>query len=96
MKITYDSSVDALYIRFLDTTVTTKNISEGVAFDYDQDGNLAGIEILEAGVRVGERASFTRVELDDIGSGVLLREPKDADQEWEEEEEDARRRDNLR
>ncbi len=87
MKITYDSSVDALYIRFLDTTVTTKNVSDGVAFDYDEDGNLAGIEILEAGVRIGERAVFTRVELEDIGSGALLREPRDTNQDWEEEEE---------
>ncbi|HXH20567.1 MAG TPA: DUF2283 domain-containing protein, partial [Dehalococcoidia bacterium] len=54
MKITYDARVDALYIRFLDTTVTTKNVSDGVAFDYDADGKLAGIEILEAGVRIGD------------------------------------------
>jgi uncharacterized protein YuzE len=35
MKITYDSEVDVLYIRFIETTVTTKHIVEGIAVDYD-------------------------------------------------------------
>ena len=29
MKITYDKEVDALYIRFLETTVTTKHLADG-------------------------------------------------------------------
>jgi hypothetical protein len=29
MKITYDPEVDALYIRFQDTTVTTQHLAEG-------------------------------------------------------------------
>src|SRR5260221_9509964 len=48
MKITYDSEVDALSIVFCDTTVTTKELAEGIAADYDGNGNLAGIEILDA------------------------------------------------
>ena len=35
MKITYDREVDALYIRFTDTTVTTKHLEDGLALDYD-------------------------------------------------------------
>ncbi|MBI3068310.1 MAG: DUF2283 domain-containing protein, partial [Betaproteobacteria bacterium] len=46
MKITYDHEVDALYIRFKDTTVTTKHLADGIAADYDTEGKLAGIEIL--------------------------------------------------
>jgi uncharacterized protein YuzE len=48
MKITYDSEVDALYFQFLDTTVTTKHLAEGIAADYDAEGRLAGIEVLNA------------------------------------------------
>ena len=48
MKITYDGQVDALYIRFLETTVTTKHVAEGLAMDYDVNGNLAGVEVLDA------------------------------------------------
>src|SRR5437016_353312 len=43
MKITYDHEVDAFYIRFKETTVTTKHVAEGIAADYDADGYLAGI-----------------------------------------------------
>ena len=35
MKITYDREVDALYIRFKETTVTTKQLGDGIAVDYD-------------------------------------------------------------
>jgi uncharacterized protein YuzE len=38
MRITYDHEVDALYIRFKETTVTTKHLAEGIAADYDADG----------------------------------------------------------
>ena len=43
MKITYDSEADALYIRFLETTVTTHHVAEGIAVDYDAEGKIAGI-----------------------------------------------------
>ena len=48
MRISYDSEVDALYIRLIETTVTTKHVAEGIAVDYDSDGRIAGIEILDA------------------------------------------------
>jgi len=31
MKIIYDAEVDALYIQFLETTVTTEHLAEGIA-----------------------------------------------------------------
>ena len=40
MRISYDREVDALYIRFKETTVTTKHLAEGIAADYDADGRL--------------------------------------------------------
>ena len=55
MKITYDHEVDALYIRFKETTVTTRPLAEGIAADYDAEGRLAGIEILDAAERLGGR-----------------------------------------
>ena len=36
MRITYDSEVDALYIRFI-TPVTTQHVAEGIAVDYDAE-----------------------------------------------------------
>jgi uncharacterized protein YuzE len=69
VKITYDPEVDALYIRFRETTVTTKHIGEGLAADYDADGLLAGIEILDATKRLGGRDVFKQVILEDVAIG---------------------------
>ena len=69
MKITYDREVDALYIRFKETTVTTKHLAEGIAADYDADGHLAGIEILDAVKRLGDPQIFKQVILEDIALG---------------------------
>jgi YD repeat-containing protein len=66
MKISYDREVDALYIRFKETTVTTKHLAEGIAADYDADGRLAGIEILDAKKRLGDPAAFKQVILEDV------------------------------
>ena len=69
MKITYDSEVDALYIRFGETTVTTKHLAEGIAADYDADGHLAGIEILDATKHLGDKDIFRQVILEDVAMG---------------------------
>jgi len=63
MKIEYDPEVDALSIVFRETTVTTEHLADGIAADYDSDGRLAGIEILDAKARFGGTDDFTRVEL---------------------------------
>ena len=67
MKITYDAEVDALYIRFQDTTVTTKELGEGIAVDLDADGKLAGIEVLDAKKRLAVSDPFKEITLKDIG-----------------------------
>ncbi len=66
MRITYDSEVDALYIRFIETTVTTKHVAEGIAVDYDPEGKIAGIEILDAIKRFGNRDVFKKVTLEEL------------------------------
>jgi uncharacterized protein YuzE len=66
MKITYDPDVDALYIRFKETTVTTKHLTDGIAADYDAAGLLAGIEILDAVKRLGDPAVFRHVTLENV------------------------------
>ena len=67
MKITYDPEVDALYIQFLDTIVTTEHLAEGIAADYDAEGRLAGIEILDALERFGGAQTLRQVTLEDVG-----------------------------
>jgi len=49
MRITYDEEVNALYIRLKETPYyESDEIKEGLILDYDKEGNLIGIEILDA------------------------------------------------
>jgi YD repeat-containing protein len=66
MRITYDSEIDALYIRFIEGTVTSKHVAEGIAVDYDAEGRIAGIEILDAVKRFGSKDVFKKVTLEDL------------------------------
>ena len=67
MRIHYDAEVDALSIIFQESTVTTAELAEGIAADYDQMGNLVGLEILDAVRRFGDRGVLHRVTLEGIG-----------------------------
>ena len=66
IRITYDSKVDVLYIRFIETTVTTEHVAEGIAVDYDSERRIAGIEILDAVKRFGSKDVFKKVILEDL------------------------------
>ena len=67
MRIAYDPEVDALSIIFRETTVTTRHVAEGIAADYDADGRLAGIEVLDAIKRVGDGEALRQVIIEGIG-----------------------------
>jgi len=48
MRVRYDEQVDALYIRLKETSYyESDEIKEGFIVDYDKDGNVIGIEILD-------------------------------------------------
>ena len=72
MRIAYDPEVDALSITFTDTTVTTQHLAEGIAADYDENGKLAGIEILDARQRLGGAEIFRQVVLEGIGPAYAI------------------------
>jgi uncharacterized protein YuzE len=68
MKISYDAEVDALSITFREATVTTKHLAEGIAADYDSEGHLAGLEILDVQKRFGGKETMRQVELEGVGA----------------------------
>ncbi|MBA2246210.1 MAG: DUF2283 domain-containing protein [Gemmatimonadetes bacterium] len=67
MKIVYDAEVDALSITFRETTVTNRQLAEGITAEYDAGGKLAGIEILDTGKRLGSPETFRRVVSEGVG-----------------------------
>jgi uncharacterized protein YuzE len=53
MKLNYHSDTDSLYIDLSEqTSVESREISEGVVLDYDAAGNLVGIDIDNASHKV--------------------------------------------
>lgn len=53
MKVTYDPEVDALYILFRDAPVEESDEDKpGVVLDYDKEGNIIGIGVLDASKRM--------------------------------------------
>ena len=53
MKVTYDAEVDVLRIRLNSTPVEESDEEKpGVILDYDRDGNIVGIEVLNASKRI--------------------------------------------
>ncbi|AUB38137.1 putative protein YuzE [Nostoc flagelliforme CCNUN1] len=52
MKITYHSEVDILRIILSDVAIEDSDEEKpGVILDYDEDGNIIGLEILDASKR---------------------------------------------
>ena len=53
MKVTYDAQVDVLRILFSSRPIEESDVEKpGVILDYDEEGNIVGMEILNASKRV--------------------------------------------
>jgi len=55
MKVIYDIEVDVLRILFNESLIEESDEEkEGIIFDYDKQGQLVGIEILDASKQIQE------------------------------------------
>jgi uncharacterized protein YuzE len=53
MKVTYDPEVDVLRILFNSTSIEESDEDKpGIIIDYDKDGNIVGMEILNASKKI--------------------------------------------
>jgi uncharacterized protein YuzE len=53
MKVVYDPDKDILQFSFVETTVEeTAQIAPGLVLDYDEDGNVIGLELRKASTKV--------------------------------------------
>lgn len=53
MKVIYDQQVDVLRILLSDSPIHESDEEKpGVIIDYDRDGNLVGLEVLDASKRI--------------------------------------------
>ncbi len=59
MKVTYDPQVDVLRILFSNAPIQESDEEKpGVILDYDKEGNIVGLEILDASRRMENPRSF--------------------------------------
>jgi len=59
MRFHYDKQEDALYIRFNESSYEkSKEVQDGVVFDYDKKNKLIGIEILDASQKLPKPLSL--------------------------------------
>ena len=59
MKTIYDSNADALYVRFADASVVeSEEVADGVVLDFDAEGRIVAIELLDASKHVAAGATF--------------------------------------
>jgi uncharacterized protein YuzE len=66
MLIRYDPEADALSVIFRETTVTTRELAEGIIAEYDTEDRLVGLEILDAGSRLDSPAVLREVTLEGV------------------------------
>ena len=68
MKISYDSTVDALYVKFIEkpAQVLTHRLTEDIAVNYGPDGDVVGIEVLSAHEHLNFSGKKLRVEAENL------------------------------
>jgi len=60
MKVRYDADTDTLTVTFRDVPIAESDEDKpGVILDYDGQGNLVAVEVLDASQRVEEPRSVT-------------------------------------
>jgi uncharacterized protein YuzE len=60
MKIKYDKEADVMYIHFSDKPVAeSKEETPGIIIDFDSEGNMVGIEMLQASMKVDKVAGIS-------------------------------------
>jgi uncharacterized protein YuzE len=59
MKTTYDPEADALYVRFAEAAIVeSEEVADGVVLDFDAEGRIVAIEVLDASKHLSEGAKL--------------------------------------
>ncbi len=59
MNIKFDKEVDVIYLRFSDADIAESDEEKpGIILDYDKNGNIVGIELLDASSKMKKPGSI--------------------------------------
>jgi uncharacterized protein YuzE len=65
MRLRVDAASDAVYLDLTGREIeSSEEVSEGIILDYDRDGHLVGVEILDASRKSGDLDVLKNLSLD--------------------------------
>jgi uncharacterized protein YuzE len=65
MRVRVDHKADAIYLNLTDhEIVESEEIADGIVADYDAEGRIVGLEILDASRRTGDPAVLRQFSFD--------------------------------
>ena len=65
MRVRVDQQADAIYLDLTGEKIeSSEEVADGIILDYDKEGNMVGIEILDASKKTGEINTLQQMSLD--------------------------------
>ena len=65
MRLRVDHGADAVYLNLTDRPINgSEEVADGIVVDYDAEGRIVGIEILDASKRTDDPAALKQFSLD--------------------------------
>jgi uncharacterized protein YuzE len=65
MRVRVDREADAVYVNLTDRAIKdSAEVAEGIVVDYDDEGRIVGVEILDASKRTEDPTALTQFNLD--------------------------------
>lgn len=59
MRVRVDSGADSVYLNLTDRPIeASEEVADGIVVDYDAEGRMVGVEILDASKRTGDFAAL--------------------------------------
>jgi uncharacterized protein YuzE len=65
MRVRVDQDSDAVYVNLTDRPIKdSAEVADGIVVDYDNEGRIVGVEILDASKRTEDPTTLTQFNLD--------------------------------
>jgi uncharacterized protein YuzE len=65
MRVRVDQQADAVYVNLTDRSIKdSEEVADGIVVDYDDEGRIVGVEILDASKRTEDPTVLTQFNLD--------------------------------
>jgi uncharacterized protein YuzE len=71
MRVRVDQSADAVYVNLSDASIVeSEEVADGIVVDFDAEGRIVGVEILDASKRTGNPEALEDFSFELPGAAV--------------------------